>query len=66
MFICFNDGHVLILLVDVDDISLGGNFDTHIHDFIIILSNKFAMKDLGPLHYFFGMEGEKMNGKNIY
>lgn len=43
----------------------GGNFDTHTHDFIIVLSNKFAMKDLGPLHYFFGMEGEKMNGKNI-
>lgn len=56
MFVRFTNGHVLILLIYVDDIILTGDFDTHIHEFIDVLCKTFAMKDLGLLHYFLGME----------
>ena len=44
------------LLVYVDDIVLTGSNPRLLKDFIARLSNEFAMKDLGDLHYFLGIE----------
>ncbi|OIT19037.1 retrovirus-related pol polyprotein from transposon tnt 1-94, partial [Nicotiana attenuata] len=47
---------ILFLLVYVDDIVLTGNNLQAIKKFKGALSNHFSLKDLGPLHFFFGIE----------
>ena len=44
--------HILILLLYVDDIILTGCSSKLLYSFISTLSNQFAKKDLGDLHYF--------------
>ena len=46
----------LYLLVYVDDIVLTSSNPRLLKDFIARLSNEIAMKDLGDLHYFLGIE----------
>ncbi|XP_026433829.1 uncharacterized protein LOC113331324 [Papaver somniferum] len=46
----------MILLVYVDDIILVGSSDSLLSSFITSLKTAFAMKDLGPLHHFLGIE----------
>ncbi|XP_026396726.1 uncharacterized protein LOC113291405 [Papaver somniferum] len=46
----------MILLVYVDDIIVVGSSDDLLQSFITFLKTEFAMKDLGPLHYFLGIE----------
>lgn len=50
------DQHITFLLVYVDDIVLTGNSPTHCQFLVKQLSSQFAIKDLGPLHYFLGLE----------
>ncbi|KAM5580161.1 hypothetical protein ABKV19_009748 [Rosa sericea] len=56
MFTYRHDGVFLILLIYVDDILLTGNNPSSINKLIHRLSSLFSMKDLGPIHYFLGIE----------
>uniref|UniRef100_UPI0033982526 reverse transcriptase domain-containing protein n=1 Tax=Acinetobacter baumannii TaxID=470 RepID=UPI0033982526 len=46
----------IILLVYVDDIIITGSTAALIQDVTRAMYTTFKMKDLGPLHYFLGME----------
>ncbi|MFS8015034.1 putative RNA-directed DNA polymerase [Helianthus anomalus] len=53
----FHRGSCLIyLLVYVDDIIITGNNPSSIQNFITRLQSEFAIKDLGKLNYFLGLE----------
>ena len=56
LFIFHSDYGSLILLLYVDDILLTGTGDILVADFISLLSQEFAMKDLGHVHHFLGIE----------
>ena len=56
MFIYRSSLGVLILLLHVDDIILIGSHIGLLNQFISRLSNQFAMKDLGDLHFFHGIQ----------
>lgn len=47
---------LVYVLVYVDDILVTGNNTTLISDIVQKLGSDFALKDLGPLHYFLGIE----------
>lgn len=46
----------MYLLVYVDDLILTGNDELAITSFISRLNREFAIKDLGDLNYFLGLE----------
>jgi Reverse transcriptase (RNA-dependent DNA polymerase) len=56
MFIAQHQGHTLILLVYVDDIIITGSDPVQIDQCIQQLNTRFAIRDLGTLHYFLGLE----------
>ena len=56
LFILNIGGNTLYLLIYVDDIILTGNHSVHVDRFVESLANRFSLKDLGPLSYFFGVE----------
>ncbi|KAJ0483795.1 putative RNA-directed DNA polymerase [Helianthus annuus] len=64
LFILKRNGLLLYVLVYVDDIIVTGNHPQAINDVIAKLSSAFAVKDLGTLHYFLGIEIVP-HGKNI-
>ena len=47
---------LLLVLIYVDDIIITGNDSPTVTCFIHELGWEFSLKDLGPLHYFLGME----------
>ena len=51
----------MYLLVYVDDLILTGNQDGVIQSFITQLHTQFAIKDLGKLNYFLGLEISYVN-----
>ncbi|XP_060201831.1 uncharacterized mitochondrial protein AtMg00810-like [Lycium barbarum] len=56
MFIFRQDGAIFILLIYVDDIVIFGSSKMLVSEFIASMKSEFAMKDLGSLHYFLGVE----------
>ncbi|KAK1432520.1 hypothetical protein QVD17_09417 [Tagetes erecta] len=56
LFILRRDDHIMYLLVYVDDLILTGNDEVVIQSFISHLHREFAIKDLGNLNYFLGLE----------
>ncbi|XP_021985727.1 uncharacterized mitochondrial protein AtMg00810-like [Helianthus annuus] len=58
LFVYNRDSRMMYLLVYVyvDDIILTGNHRSTIDSFITVLHNEFAIKDLGKLNYFLGLE----------
>ncbi|KAJ0028636.1 hypothetical protein Pint_36096 [Pistacia integerrima] len=56
LFVFHSEFGSLILLLYVDDILLTGSTPELVKRFITLLSSEFAMKDLGPIHHFLGME----------
>ncbi|XP_021833818.1 uncharacterized protein LOC110773602, partial [Prunus avium] len=59
LFIYNTDGVYLLLLIYVDDILITGNQDCKIQSLITSLGKAFAMKDLGALKYFLGIEATR-------
>ncbi|XP_048504055.1 uncharacterized mitochondrial protein AtMg00810-like [Beta vulgaris subsp. vulgaris] len=49
-------GHLFNLLLYVDDILLTVSSTELVTKFIVVLSSQFAIKDLGALHYFLGVQ----------
>ncbi|CAM8952089.1 unnamed protein product [Rhodiola kirilowii] len=47
---------VLYILVYVDDLIITGSCSVAIFEFISLLNATFSLRDLGPLHYFLGIE----------
>jgi hypothetical protein len=47
---------LMILVLYVDDILITGSFDSTIVVVKDILHDRFSMKDMGPLHFFLGLE----------
>lgn len=56
LFVHRRQTHSLYLLLYVDDIIITDSSLPHLNTFISNLSSKYALKDLGDLHYFFGIE----------
>ncbi|KAL6338379.1 hypothetical protein AAG906_018750 [Vitis piasezkii] len=56
MFIHHTASHFLILLIYVDDIFVTGSNSSHVSSFVSHLHATFALRDLGDLHYFLGIE----------
>ena len=56
LFILRKSSMVIILLIYVDDILVAGNDSSYIQQLITQLGTEFAIKDLGSLHYFLGIE----------
>ncbi|KAL9252264.1 Retrovirus-related Pol polyprotein from transposon RE1-like protein [Drosera capensis] len=56
MFVYRRHSQVIILLLYVDDIVVTGSSHTLLSSFISVLSSEFAMKDLGDIHYFLGIQ----------
>ncbi|XP_026399431.1 uncharacterized protein LOC113295295 [Papaver somniferum] len=56
MFVYYSAKGMIVLLLYVDDILLTGNSPTMINNLIVCLKKEFAMKELGDLGYFFGLE----------
>ena len=62
LFIYRHDTNFIILLVYVDDVIITGNNSTFISGLIQRLNKDFALKDLGHLHYFLGLEVRYFSG----
>jgi len=58
LFIYSHGGHLLFLLLYVDDIILTGSDKAFTTSIIQLLSFAFDLKDLGLLHYFLGLQIE--------
>ena len=56
LFVLHTHNTITLMLVYVDDIVLAGNNKLLLEKLISLLSKEFAIKDLGPLHYFLGLE----------
>ncbi|XP_062085399.1 uncharacterized mitochondrial protein AtMg00810-like [Humulus lupulus] len=56
LFIYRSKTVVVLLLIYVDDIILTGSSDSVIAELLSFLNTKFAVKDLGPLHFFLGIQ----------
>lgn len=56
LFFYINGNQVVLVLIYVDDIIITGNNNTLIQRFIHQLDSAFALKDLGPLNFFLGIE----------
>ncbi|KAJ3686759.1 hypothetical protein LUZ61_015923 [Rhynchospora tenuis] len=55
LFLAHCNGHTTIVLVYVDDILVTGSNQHHVNSCISQLHSRFAIKDLGLLHYFLGI-----------
>ena len=56
LFVQHTASYILIVLVYVDDILVTGSNPTTITAFVRAMQLVFSMKDLGPIHYFLGIE----------
>ncbi|KAF7808519.1 Retrovirus-related Pol polyprotein from transposon TNT 1-94 [Senna tora] len=61
LFIKFFGKLVLFVLVYVDDVIVTGNSVEAIMNFVKTLNSKFSLKDLGPLHYFLGIQAQSLS-----
>ena len=61
LFVFNTVGHILYLLVYLDDIILIGNSIIIVNHFVTALAERFSHKDLGLLTYFLGVEVSTTN-----
>jgi len=59
LFTLRGTNHITFLLIYVDDIIVTGNNTKFLESFIRQLNDVFSLKDLGPLHYFLGIEVQR-------
>ncbi|KAJ4761435.1 hypothetical protein LUZ62_071810 [Rhynchospora pubera] len=59
LFVSHHSGQTLLVLVYVDDIIITGSDSKAVHSCISLLQQHFALKDLGPIHYFLGLEAKR-------
>ena len=52
----------IFLLLSVDDIIVTWSNPSHVLELVLQLGKKFSMKDLGPLHFFLGIEVNYFDG----
>lgn len=62
LFFYNNKGLMMFLLVYVDDIIVASPFAQAVTALLRSLEKEFALKDLGELHYFLGIEVKKASG----
>jgi hypothetical protein len=62
LFFLHKSNLYLFILIYVDDIIITGNSIIAIDHLINCLKDSFAMKDLGPLHYFLGIHVQLWSG----
>lgn len=58
-FVYINGGHVVFILVYVDDIIVTGSTKELVHRFITVLSTRFSLKEPTDLRYFLGVEATR-------
>jgi hypothetical protein len=56
LYVKKTDHGFVVIVIYVDDLIMIGDSDTYIFDLKKLLKQKFEMKDLGKLRYFFGIE----------
>ncbi|CAH9052365.1 unnamed protein product [Cuscuta europaea] len=56
LFIYYHDQIIIYFLVYVDDIVLTGNSSVAVNKFVMQLTSRFSVKDMGSLHHFLGIE----------
>lgn len=50
------EGHVMLVLVYVDDVIFTYSGPSQLQEFFTILNKQSSLKDMGTLHYFLGVE----------
>lgn len=65
LFVHHSHTSTMYVLVYVDDIILTGNNSHALTSFISLLNSRFALKDLGPLHYFLGIQVDKLQDDTL-
>jgi len=66
LFVKFWSMNTLLVLVYVDDIIIKRSSSAIIQDFINGLQQQFALKDLGRLHYFLGIEVSWLSDRGFH
>jgi len=66
LFIQKSSTCTLFVLIYVDDILITGNDVSAIRTLINLLHLNFALKDLGPLHYFLGIEVSRLSDGSMH
>ncbi|XP_071680282.1 uncharacterized protein [Lolium perenne] len=61
LFIYYKSGIIMFVLVYVDDIIVTSSSNKAVNALLPDLSSAFALKDLGDLHFFLGIEVKKIN-----
>jgi Reverse transcriptase (RNA-dependent DNA polymerase) len=56
LFLAHSQGHILLVLVYVDDIIITGSNPQQVKAYIRHLQQQFSIRDLGDLNYFLGIE----------
>jgi Reverse transcriptase (RNA-dependent DNA polymerase) len=65
LFLCHTNGQIIILLIYVDDIILTASDPKLTQTCLTFLQSRFAIKDLGSLSYFLGIEA-RYHGLNLH
>jgi hypothetical protein len=55
LFIRIKGSSYIVLLVFIDDVAIARNDMKAVSEFIILLNDRFCLKDLEPLKYFLGL-----------
>lgn len=66
MFIYKGENVLTLMLIYVDDIILTGSDSQDMENLITKLGSEFSLKDLGPLHYFLGVEASNHYWNHAY
>jgi hypothetical protein len=61
LFLCNQSGIMIFVLIYVDDIIVTSSSTQAISIFLKDLKDDFALKDLGDLHFFLGIEVKKVH-----
>ncbi|KAG8473172.1 hypothetical protein CXB51_035110 [Gossypium anomalum] len=66
LFVRLSSDHTIYVLVYVDDIVITGSSVDGINCFVQMLHNQFALKNMGELHYFLGIEVSQSSSGSIH